>query len=194
MAIWINKIMKYNEIIQEARLSDFPYTDEPDKTTVQLRSHQSQIYTNLAKKVKRINELKVELKQLEDEVKQSTRENVADLFAVEDAVKTRVIDTISFIVTLSKDPKVTIAPKYKDILEVLEKQLTPELISVLEGLKKTMVTVTQKAPSLKIEPKDKSQLGEGKISNYINKLKSWVGSWGAKYDAKLDQLKSMAGM
>jgi hypothetical protein len=186
--------MKYTEIINEARLGDFPYMDEPDKTTVSLKSHQSQIYTNLAKKVKRINELKTELKALEDEVKQSSRENVSDLFDIEDAVKTRVIDTVSFIITLSKDPKATVSPKYKDILEVLEKQLTPELISVLEGLKKTMVTVTQKAPSLKIEPKDKPQLDEGKLSQYITKLKNWVMSWGAKYDAKLDQLKSMAGM
>jgi hypothetical protein len=184
--------MKCYEIIKEARLSDFPYTDEPDKTTVQLRSHQSQIYTNLAKKVQRINELKTELKALEDEVKQSTRENVADLFDVEDAVKTRVIDTVSFIVTLSKDPKVTTSPKYKDILEVLEKQLTPELITVLENLKKTMVTITQKAPSLRIDPKDKQKLDEGVISSYINKLKSWVMNWGKKYDAKLNQLKSLA--
>ena len=187
--------MKYTEITNEARLTDFPYTDEPDKTTVHLKSHQSQIYTNLAKKVKRINELKVELKQLEDEVKQSTREDVASLFdEVEDVVKTRVIDTVSFIITLSKDPKATQAPKYKDILETLEKQLTPELIAVLENLKRTMVTVTQKSPSLRIDPKEKEKVNESLFTSYFTKLKKYIYAWGKDYDQRLDQLKSMAGM
>ena len=182
--------MKYYEIINEARTGDFPYTDEPDKTSVSLQSYQSQIYTKLGKKLQRIEELEKELDELKEQVKQSTRDDVAALFDAEDAVKTRVVETVSFIFTLSKDPKATVSPKYKEILETLAEQLTPELIAVLEGLKKSMVTVRQKEPSLRYKQKQ-SKLDEGKISQYVSKLKNWVMSWGAKYDAKLDQLKSM---
>ena len=183
--------MKCYEIINEARLSDFSYTDEPGQASVSLKSYQSQIYTKLGQKLKRIEELEQELDELKEQVKQSTREDVAALFDVEDAVKTRVVETVSFIFTLSKDPKATVSPKYKEILETLAEQLTPELIQVLEGLKKTMVTVRQKEPSLRYKSKQ-TKLDEGMFTNYLRKLKHWVNSWGKKYDAKLNQLKSLA--
>ena len=94
---------------------------------------------------------------------------------------------MSFILQLSKDPKATETPKYKDILEALSEQLTPELIAVLEQLKKTMVTVTQKAPSLKI-----NQLDEGMFTNLFARVKQFVFNWGNKYDQKLAALQQQA--
>lgn len=171
----------------EARNPELEYEDLGDKVIARLASYNSQSYTKLAQKVQRIEQLEAEVKQLKEEVKQSSREDVSDLFAAEDAVKTRVVETLSFILTLSKDPAPTVTPKYKDILEALSAQLTPELIIVLENLKKQMVTVTQKAPSLKIRPVD-----EG-IGNLFARFKQKVFGWASNYDQKLAQLKQSAG-
>ena len=171
----------------EGRNPDLEYEDTEDKVIARLRSYNSQSYTKLAQKVNRIKELKDEVKALEEEFKQEARAHVGDLFATEDAIKTRVVETMSFILTLSKNPKATETPKYKEILNELTNHLTPELIKVLEGLKTQMVTITQKEPSLKIEP-----LKENFIGSYFARLKNAVLSWGQRYDQKLDRLKRYA--
>jgi uncharacterized protein (UPF0335 family) len=171
----------------EGRNPDLEYQDAEDKVIAKLASYKSQSYTKLAQKVQRIEELEAEVKALKEEVKQESRENVADLFDAEDAVKTRIVETMSFILTLSKDPKATETPKYKDILEELTNHLTPELIIVLEQLKKQMVTITQKAPSMKIRPID-----EGFVGSIFARLKNAVMSWGQRYDQKLNNLKRYA--
>jgi chromatin segregation and condensation protein Rec8/ScpA/Scc1 (kleisin family) len=173
--------------IIEGRNPDIQYQDKEGEVIAMLQSYDSQSYTKLAQKVKRIEQLKEEIKALEDEVKQSTRDDITDLFDAEDAVKTRVVQTMSFILTLSKDPVATKTPKYKDILAALSNHLTPELIKVLEGLKEQMVTVTQKSPSLKIRPLD-----EGFVNSLFARLKMAIMNWASRYDQKLAQLQQMA--
>ena len=179
--------MKLHEITQlnEARNPDFDYEETEKQVIVRLKSYNSQTYTKLAQKVERISELEAEVKALKEEVKQTTRENVADLFGAEDAVKTRIVETVGLILQLSKDPEPTKAPKYKEILEALSNHLTPELIAVLETLKESMVTVTQKAPGLKIKPLD-----EGRIGEFFSNLKARVLNWANNYDQKLLMLKN----
>lgn len=172
----------------EARIPDIEYHDDAKSSTAKLKSYNSQVYTKLAQKVQRIQQLESEIKALKEEVKTSAREDVADLFDAEDAVKTRVVETIQFILTLSKDPAPTNTPKYKDILEALTNHLTPELIEVLEGLKKEMVTVTQKSPSLTVKPL-KEALGD-----VFAKIKTFVFRWAESYDQKLDALKAELAM
>jgi len=164
-------------------------SDKGDKVVALLQSYNSQVYTKLAQKIQRMTQLEAEVKQLKEEVKQAARENVADLFDAEDIVRTRVVETISFVFVLSKDPKETVTPKYKEILSELEAHLTPELIKVLEELKKQMVTVTQKQPSLSVSP-----ISEGIVGNIFAKLKNLVMGWAQRYDQKLDQLKMQAGV
>lgn len=171
--------------LMESRNPELEYEELADRVIAKLYSYNSQSYTKLAQKIERIDQLEAEIKALKAEVKQGTRESIAELFDAEDAAKTRVVETLSFIFTLSKDPEPTKAPKYKDILDVLSKQLTPELIIVLEGLKDTMVTKTQKEPSLRLKPQ---QIDEGVFS----KLKQTVMSWASRYDSKLAKLKQMA--
>lgn len=187
---------KFKKLINlfEARNPELEYQQLEGEVIATLKSYNSQVYTKLAQKVERISQLEVEVKALKEEVKQETRENITDLFDAADAINTRVVDTVSFILTLSKDPKATEAPKYKDILEALTEHLTPELIAVLEQLKKTMVTVTQKAPALRIRPKEE-QLEEedNMIARFINHLMGIVSRWAGNYDRKLGMLKQAAG-
>ena len=119
-------------MICEARNPDFTYDESnAGKVIVQLQSYKSQSYTKLAQKIEKVKSLEAEVKQLKLDIVQEGRENVNDLFDASDAVNTRVVETVSFIYQLTKDPKATEAPKYKDILEALTLHLTPELIAVL---------------------------------------------------------------
>lgn len=172
----------------EARNPDIEYEEvDAGKVIARLRSYKSQSYTKLAQKIGRIEALETKIKQLKAEVKNETKENIHDLFDAEDAVRTRVVETISFIYTLTKDPKETVSPKYKDILAELEQHLTPELITVLEGLKKTMITTTQKSPGLKVEPIKED------IGSFFSRLKNVIFNWTKKYDQQLVSLKKKAG-
>lgn len=170
----------------EARIDDpnVGYEQDPSKVTARLGSYQSAKYTRLAKNMMRIDVLTEELKQLQAEVKQQRREDVAELFDVEDAVFTRVVETKSAIFKLTKDPKPTESPQYKKILEELEAHLTPELIKVLELLKKEHVTVTQKEPALSYE-----LIKEDSTSEVLNKIVRWL----PKYDQALDAIEQAIG-
>ena len=184
--------------LMESRINDgsVQYTDAAGEVTASLVSHDSAIFTKLAQKMQKVEAMEAEVKQLKAEIKSGVKSDIMALFDASDAVSTRVIDTRSFILTLSKDPKATESPKYKDILEVLSKQLTPELLAVLEQLKKEMITTTQKDPSLRIKSKDLS-LDEGvmdKVRGAYDAFKTHVLRWGQKYDQKLDKLKMMAGL
>lgn len=172
----------------EARNPGIEYHDETDgkKVIAKLYSYNSQSYTKLAQKLQKIDNLEAEIKAIKLEVQGEAKENINDLFDAEDAVRTRVVETISFIFTLTKDPKETVSPKYKDILAELETHLTPELIVVLEKLKKQMVNVTQKSPGLSVKSLKES------VSNIFNKIKNAIFNWGTKYDQKLNALKIAA--
>ena len=177
---------------RELNHPDIEYEDDPKGTKViaRLHSYKSQTYTKLAQKLQRMESLTEEMKQLKDEIKQHTREDVADLFDAADTARTRVIETVSFIFNLTKDPKVTESPKYKNILEELEQHLTPELIKVLEGIKnqEEMITKTQKSPALSVKPINEA------VGSIFARLKQAVYSWAKGYDQKLNALKAEAGL
>lgn len=172
--------MRHYINLLEARIDspDIEYVDEPSKVTAHLGSYKSAKYTRLAKNMMRLDELTAEIKQLQAEVKQQRREDVAELFDVEDAVMTRVVETKSAIFKLTKDPQATKAPQYKKILEELEKHLTPDLITVLEVLKEEHVTITQKEPALSYE-----LIKESSADSVIEKVKRWLPLFDQRLDA-----------
>lgn len=161
------------------------------KVTANLASYNSQIYTNLAKKLEDIKQLSDDLAKLKDEVKQETRDHIADLFAAEDETRTRVVETVSFTMSLSAKPKATESYKYAEIVKALESDLTPELLTVLKALKEKFKTVTQKESSLKVE------LKEGIWDTIINGIRSFysaITKWCSSYDKKLAKLKAEASL
>lgn len=180
-----------------------------DKAIAALKSYNSAKYTKLANNILRLQELEAEVKEIKEEIKKDTRTEIVDLFEdAEDAMRTRVVDTVSFILTLSKDPKATETYKYADIIKELTSSLTPELIAKLEELKAKYKSVTQKPPSLKLHVKtDAEKMNEEYISEavadfmkekakfIISKLKDYVTrikEWGTSYDKKLADLKAKA--
>src|SRR5690606_39404420 len=113
-----------------------------------LNSYESGRYTKLGRNLHRIERLESRIKQIKEEVKGETKELVADLFNAEDAVRTRVVETVSFTFQLTKDPKATETVQYAKVLKELEEHLTPELIQVMESLKAKYSSTVQKSPSL----------------------------------------------
>jgi DNA-binding ferritin-like protein (Dps family) len=170
------------------------------KVTAFLSSHDSGRYTKLGRNLQKVEALEKEIKQLKEETKQESRELVADLFNAEDAVATRVVDTVSFVFELSKDPKETETFKYAKILEELQSSLTPELLTMLETLKAKHRSTVQKAPSLKTTDKavaTEEGINEGvgdQLKGFFSKLLSQVKKWGAGYDKKLAGLKAQVGL
>lgn len=167
-----------------------------EKIVAYLKSYDSARYTNLAKKFIEIEKMEKEIKKLKEEVKQETRVLVADLFDAEDIVRTRVVKTVSYTYTLSKNPKPTETYQYAKILDALEKELTPDLINKLNVIKESFKTVVQKAPSLKVEPNVSESISDkikgvwGKLKDFFANLKNKLTSWGNSYDRKLDALFS----
>lgn len=202
----MNELRKYINILTEdekprdnkGRLKSPHVNFEEQKTKIiaKLKSYNSAVYTRLGNNLERISELDDELKKLRKETKDVFKEHLVDLFSAEDAAMTRVVDTVQFVFTLSKDPKPTETYKYSAILEELSQELTPELLKVLENLKEKHKSVTQKAPSLRSERKDESVIVEGldALKDFFARFKEKILSWASSYDNKLDRLKEKAGV
>lgn len=174
------------------------------KITATLKSYDSARYTKLGRNLLRIETLTEEIKTLQSETKQEARELIADLYHAEDAACTRVVDTVSFMFNMSKDPKATGSVSYSKVLEELQSHLTPELLNVLETLKaKHTSAPVQKAASLKATDKAAAPVAaeesivEGvgdKLAGFFKKVFQEIKAWGASYDSKLDMLKNEMGM
>jgi hypothetical protein len=172
----------------EGRDPDVEYQDNDSQVIAMLYSYKSQVYTKIVNLLEETEQLETQLKAKKDELKTHTREDIANMFDDSiDITKTRIIETRSAVLTLSKDPKPTEAPQYKNILDEIYKDLTPELQARVDLLKKTMVTVTQKSPSLKYK-----RLEEGVATSFFSRLRNYFMKWGQSYDQKLDKVKRMA--
>ena len=171
------------------------------KVVANLQSYESGRYTKLGRNLLRIERIETRIKQLKEEVKSDTKELVADLFHASDAAHTRVVDTVGFTFTLSKDPNPAETKKYAKILEELQEHLTPELLKVLKQIESKYTTFVQKSPSLKaVDKKDQpteESINEGigdKLKSFFNKFLNAIKNWANNYDAKLDALKAQAGV
>lgn len=185
-------IKKILQRLDESRISDpnVSYEDMEDKVIARLSSYNSKSYTHLAKRIEQIKVMEAEMKKYKDEVKSMVRENIADLFNAEDAVKTRVVDTVSFIMSITKDPAPTESYKYAQIINDLSEQLTPELLKVLNDLKTKYKTITQKEAALKVQPKESiSESLNESLASYFKQFFAFITRWCSSYDAKLSALK-----
>lgn len=176
---------------------DYETSSSGDKVTATVKGHLSARYTKLAKNIDRIKQLQAELDETVAQTKQDARDAISDLFAAEDEVRTRVVETVSFTLKLTRTPDPTTTVKYAKVLSELEKSLTPELIQVLEGLKQKFSSTVQKSAALSFAPKESAGISEGpldKMSAFFAKFLSYIDNWCSKYDMKLAKLQSQVGM
>ena len=184
-----------------ARRSDLTYTekkvkDKVDRVTVELNGNESGVFTKLASRYDRLGKALAVMKEKRDQLNADIKLKAEQLFDAEDIVLTRVVETVSFTMTISKRSKV--APKttinYEKIAEELAKLIPDELQSKVDEIVKAYTTITEqpdKSPALTV----KGKVTEGLLQSIImmiGDLLSSIKSWGKSYDAKLNRLKAMA--
>jgi len=179
--IMTDDIKNFMNIVEAAGVPGVKQYDRDEtKITAQIDSKLGPKFDQLVKDLQTVDSLKAQVKEMQDNTKTQTRQDIAFLFDIEDAVFTRVIETKNVILEISKDPKPTETPQYKKILEALEKHLTPDLIEVLQQLKQEHKTVVQKDPAVKYRIKEE-ETNDLDLSSFTN----WIES----YDKKLDLVK-----
>ena len=182
-----------------AQHDEIEYTEKKakgvlDKVIAVLSGNKSGKYTRLAQRYKRVDRLAKLLKKERDELNAAAKEQMAELFDEEDATLTRVIETASLTLTLSKEtgPQKT---EYFDVdgyVEALE-GMVPELAEQIQALRKQYTTINEvtKKPSLRVK------VAEGPLDALWDKVKNYAGKAAAamrkkfgSYDDKLDALRS----
>lgn len=209
-------------LIAGGRKSHLTYTEELvkkklDRVTLELSGKDSEITTKLAKKYKEIKDLESQLSEMRDSANLEAKKHLVSYFDAEDEVLTRVLETVSMTLTMSKK---TVEEKdvinfegfYNELLTLL-----PELEDKLKTLLTTYTTVekNEKSPALRVklngeEPNEdkvkkaaKKALSKESIqesSAFMNKVQE-MGSrllnifkvWGVQFDKKLNVLKQKMG-
>lgn len=189
--------------LDEARNSKFTYTEkrvkgELDRVIVTLEGRDSELFTKMGKNYKRIKTQIERLEKLQTNLNAEAKKAVGDLFEANENVLTRVVDTVSISLTLSKLPEVKdkVTVDHESIIKELL-ALQPELSSKIAELTEKFTKVTAGAPkpeSLRIDLKEGvKDVAKGfweKIKSSLKTFLNSIESWGSRYDKKLDKIKS----
>jgi hypothetical protein len=189
-----------------------------DRVTVELSGKESEFATKLAKKYKEIDDLTKQLKDKRDLLNLDAKSHLLSYFYAEDEVLTRVLETASLTLTMSKktieqSETINFEGFYKELLVLL-----PEIEDKLKILlgKYTVVSKNERSPALRVslnEPapsEDKLKKSAkkaasesiqesvpshtwGKITDLGNRLLNIFKAWGNQYDSKLNALKQKMG-
>lgn len=188
------------EVILEARNPNLTYTQKEvsgklDRVIVELSGRESEKFTKLAKSFKRTKTQIERLVKVQDALNAEVKKEAIDLFDAQDEVMTRVVNTVSLGITISKKPEVkdTIKTDWEQVAKGIM-ALTPELDDKIKELIEQFTTVKAGVPkdvSLRVDIKEgviSDAFGKllGKLKSFLNTIKSW----GSSYDSKLEKLKS----
>lgn len=170
-----------------------------EKVIVELKGSESAALTKLAAQYDRLNKAIKTMGERKGELNEIIKGKVEDLFAAEDIVLTRVIDTVSFTMTVSKRAKVEdkVTIDFQKIAEELAKLIPDELQAKVDEIVTAYTFIEKqqdKSPALNVKAKVNesllSDLGSSIVSAVKKAIKS-VASWARKYDKKLSNLKKM---
>lgn len=195
------KLLESVIAITEARRDDLTYTekkvkDQLQRVTVALNGAESATMSRLAKRYERLEKSLAKMKEQRDRLNETLKDKTSELFAVEDVVVTRVVETASFTLTLAKEVKSAepiIKKDYEAIAAALIKILPDDLQSKVDEITALYTTITPpKDPPKKLSV---SPITEGILTTLkgitaalISRAKS-LAKWSVKYDQKLDSLE-----
>jgi len=194
-------------ILTEERRKDLKYVEKEvkkqiERVTLELHGAQSAPLTKLASRYDRLNKAIKTMGEQRDKLNEEIKGKVEDLFNAEDVVLTRVIETVSFTMTVSKKSKT--ADKevidFQKIAEELAILIPDELQAKVDEIVATYTTVVKgqdKSPALQVKPKvNESLLSDlgSKLANAVKSLVKSVASWAKGYDKKLAALKKLANV
>lgn len=191
-------MLTFKEFLTEARDPELKYSNKEvkgkiDRVIVSLESHQSGAFTRLAKKYRNIKRATEILQEKQNGLNAQIKDKALELFNAEDEIYTRMVDTVSMTMTISKKTVTTTTKvDYEAILAQLA-EMTPELEEKIKELTKAFTSSksVEKSPSLRTD------LKEG-VGDWIKQLKfitqaalKSIKNWGKNYDRKLKQLEKM---
>jgi hypothetical protein len=158
---------------------------EVQKVVASLQSAAGGKYKQLAQTMAAMQKIAQETLALEQRLQGQAREQLVDLFKAEDVAYTRVVETVKFILELTRDPNTV--SQNAAALQQLETELAPELLKTLQTVKAHFAqvagasqteAVTEEIPSI------------GRVFNWLKGRYEKVVWWGEQYDRKLKLLKN----
>jgi hypothetical protein len=176
-----------------------------DRVILELTGNQSGSMSRLTKRYERLDKALKLMNAKRAELNEKVKIEVEGLFDPADVIYTRVVETVTMTITLSKaEAKETKASKvvvdYKSIAKALEALIAPELedkVKEITALYTTIIPPEDTPAALRV----KSKLEEGLVLDTWKKIKSAVAkgiknlaSWAIKYDKKLAAIKKQAGL
>lgn len=194
--------MKVHELF-EARKSDLPYEEKKTKgiinrVIVSLKGNESGAATRLTKRYEELDEALKDLADKRNALNSEVKELVDDLFDAEDCIYTRVVETISYTITLSKGEKAESKTPKKSIdyegafkaLSALVPDLTEQVKLITEEFTKEIPT-TDTPQKLTVKRTDEGL--KDTASRLVAKFKRLLASvkkWAEGYDSKLEKVKN----
>lgn len=188
----------------EARNPKLTYTEKQvkkvlDRVTVELTGSESGVMSRLTTRYSRLDKAAKLMQEKRNQLNEDMKQVVESLFDAEDEVLTRVVDTVSYTITLSKAEKAeSKAPKksvdYAAIVKELS-EMIPELQAKIEEITEKYTEIVQpKDTPIKLIVKSKLDEGltafaRGLVKSFKEVLKS-IKSWGKGYDKRLNSLKA----
>jgi hypothetical protein len=187
----------------EARNPKLTYTEKQvkkvlDRVTVELTGNESGVMSRLTTRYSRLDKAAKLMQEKRNALNEEMKQVAESLFDAQDEVLTRVVDTVSYTITLSKAEK---AESKSPTKKVDYSAVVKELAQMLPELQEKIDQITEQYTEI-IQPKDtpvklivKSKLDEGftafaksLVKSFKEMLKS-IKSWGKDYDKRLAALK-----
>lgn len=198
-----NDMRKFIDIVEARKIGDpdIKYTDDKDKVTVKLSGKASSPITRLSNTYMKIRELEKDLKKEKDQLTPELKNVIGELFDAEDVAKTKYIETVSNIVTITKDIKDSEKTEfdYEGFFDEASELLEDTVLKVLMDLREKYTNVKKvsgRSGSLR-DIKVKESLDTGFFSN----LKDWATQYKDKtmkklsiFDQKFEKLKRKYGV
>lgn len=193
--------MKVKDLF-EARQADLEYKESRikgalKKVTLALQGSNSGAMTRLTKRYERLDKTAKLLKEKRDELNAQIKDVGDRVFDAEDALVTRVIETVTYTVMLTAAEKAeTKEPTKKVDYEAAFHELAKLVPELDEAAKKLLAKYTELIPAkdtpvgLRVKAKEPVDEALGsKLKGWWKSLTEWFGSWTKSYDEKLAAIK-----
>ena len=166
-----------------------------DRVILELEGHESGPLSRLTLRYHRLDKAAKLMVERRNTLNAKMKEHVEGLFDAEDVVTTRVVETASVTIMLTK---ATPASEKKPTLKTDYASVVAELSRLVPELEEKIKEITAKYTEVE-EPKDtpvqlrvKSKVEEGivdTVKGWVSKFLSAIKSWGKDYDGRLAAVK-----
>jgi len=149
-------------------LEDVQISRKEKEAIATVTGKDSEKFTKIAKKLLEIEMAEKRIKELREEIKQHTREDIAALFEeAADRFKTRRVETMSVVLTLSKDPEPRKTVSWKAVVDELL-ELVTDLNEKIQELIAKHTKLVHVEPSLTVSQIKNPQIFKDLEEKIIN--------------------------